>query len=337
MKKITLILVLALMTLTYNCSSGSDNANEVAPSEIDFDWNLPFGTVLGSFNLFPLAENPVLTKASEVNFISDVSKVALVGLKDEIRIYPYRFISTFECVNDIIGGKNITLSYCPLTQSAISWQTNFKGETLILRSSGYLHHDNLIAYDENSDTYWSQMLSRSVKGQYGSDNLPNFNVIETNWALVKQYFPNAMVFTNSSVTSKSSENNKTNGFEDGDNVYGIVDASFKDNSKIHIYKYNEFIGDIKIYEKFIDTKKVIVIGNAEKHFITSYINDSAATFSAVQNNFPVIMEDTDGNQWNLFGVAISGPRQGDQLGSPLSYVALGWAWRAFFSDFALNE
>lgn len=333
MKKLTLILVVVFFNLLYHCSSGTDNFNEVEPSAIDFDWTLPIGTVLGSFNLFPLAENPVLTKASEVNFVSDNSIVALVGLKNEIRVYPYRFISTFECVNDIIDGKNITLSYCPLTQSAVGWYTNFKGETLILRSSGYLHHDNLIAYDEKSETYWSQMLSRSVKGKYENEDLPTFNVIETTWSMVIQYFPDAMVFTNTSITSKSS----TDDFKDGDNVYGIVDASFKDDSKIHIYEYDEFSGEIKMYEKFIDSKKIIVIGNEEKRFITSYINDSNATFTAVQNNFPIIMEDSDGNQWNLFGVAQSGPRQGDQLNSPFSYVALGWAWRAFFSDFTQNE
>lgn len=213
--------------------------------------------MLGSFNLFPLAENPVLTKAGEVNFISDVSPVAIVAIKNEIHVYPYRFISTFECVNDAIDGKNITLAYCPLTQSAVGWKTNFKGETLTLRSSGYLHHDNLIAYDEKSDTYWSQMLSKSVKGKYANEDLPTINAIETTWSMVRQYFPDAMVFTNSSVTSKNSskKSNSAGGFEDGDNVYGIVDASFKDNSKIHIYKYNEFNGEIKIYEKFIDSKK----------------------------------------------------------------------------------
>ncbi|MGM5470532.1 DUF3179 domain-containing (seleno)protein [Flavobacteriaceae bacterium LMO-SS05] len=332
MTKLTLVIAV-FFNLFYSCSS-SDNTIEVVGEKLDFVWTVPKSSVTGSFNLFPLAKNPVLTKASEVNFISEVSQVAIVAIKNEIHVYPYKFISPYECVNDVINGQSITLAYCPITQSAIGWKTNFKGETLILRSSGYLHHDNLIAYDEKSDSYWSQMLSKSIKGKYANDVLPTFNVIETTWGMVRQYFPDAMVFTNSSVTSKASN---LIDFEDGNNLFGILDRSLKDNSKIHIYEYTQFHCGVNLYDKIIDSKKVIIVGNEERHFITSFINDSNTTFAPIQNNFPIVMEDSDGNQWNLFGVAVSGPRQGDQLKSPLSYVALGWAWRAFFSDFALNE
>ncbi len=341
MKKTYFLLTILVISLFYSCSGGSSNGgiNEIAPAPIEFDWTVPIGTVLGSFNLFPLAENPTLTKASDVNFITENSKVAMVGIGNEIRVYPYRFISTFECINDKIGVHNFALTYCPITQSAVSWDTNFRGQTFILRSSGYLHHDNLIAYDSKSETYWSQMLSKSIKGKYANESIPTVNVIETTWSTVEKYFPDALVFTNTSIPSNktNSISNRTNDFPDGENVYGIVDTSFKDNTEISIFKYDEFTGSIKIYEKFIDAKKIIVVGNKENTFITSYINDSNATFTPIQNSLPIIMEDSNGNTWDMFGNAVSGPRIGVQLKSPNSFVALGWAWKAFYNNFLFNN
>lgn len=344
MKKTYFLLTILAINLFYSCSSGSSNGgiNEIEPSPIVFDWTVPIGTVLGSFNLFPLAENPILTKASDVTFITGNSKVAMIGIGNEIRVYPYRFISTFECVNDKIGVNNFALTYCPITQSAISWDTNFRGQTFTLRSSGYLHHDNLIAYDSKSESYWSQMLSKSIKGQYSNESISTFNVIETTWSTVEKYFPNAMVFTNTSIPSNktNSISNKTSGTNDiidGENIYGIVDTSFKDETEISIFKYEEFAGSIKIFEKFIDTKKIIIVGNQENTFITSYINDSDATFTPIQNSLPIMMEDSNGNTWDMFGNAISGPRKGVQLKSPNGFVALGWAWKAFYQKFVFNN
>ena len=35
--------------------------------------------------------------------------------------------------------------------------------------------------------------------------------------------------------------------------------------------------------------------------------------NAVQNALPIIMQDQEGNEWDVFGVAITGPREGEQL------------------------
>ncbi len=45
------------------------------------------------------------------------------------------------------------------------------------------------------------------------------------------------------------------------------------------------------------------------------------------------MKDDQNNKWNVFGVAVSGPRKGDQLNSKTSFKALWWAWQTFYDDF----
>lgn len=327
-----------LLLFVISCSNGSDNTI-INPPNTEYQWVIPDGTVTGNFNLFPLAQNPIFSKVSEVNFISDDALVAMISFNNEIRVYPYLYISTYESINDIIDGKNISMTYCPITKSALCWNTNFKGEDFVIRASGYLLKDNVVLYDEQSDTYWSQMLTTCIKGKYVEQSNTTFNFIETTWGTVKNHFNDALVFTNTSVKNTSATSNKNSlaNIDDGESVFGILNKRANSNSEIHVFKYNEFQNEINIYQKPIGSEKIVIVGSKEYHFITSYINDNNTIYTPIQDSFPIVMEDNNGNQWDLFGMAVSGPNKGHQLESPVGFVALGWAWKDFYSDFVFNE
>lgn len=48
-------------------------------------------------------------------------------------------------------------------------------------------------------------------------------------------------------------------------------------------------------------------------FLPEYQDGSAAEFSRIEGEFPVILEDQEGNRWDVFGRALSGPRTGQTL------------------------
>jgi hypothetical protein len=83
--------------------------------------------------------------------------------------------------------------------------------------------------------------------------------------------------------------------------------------------------------------KNLVIVNKHDHYITSYINNSSADFEAVQNRFPIVMKDSDNNEWNVFGIAENGPRKGEQLASSTAFFALFGAWEKFYSNFSFDQ
>ena len=62
-------------------------------------------------------------------------------------------------------------------------------------------------------------------------------------------------------------------------------------------------------------------------------------FSPVQDQLPIVMTDTEGNMWDIFGVAVSGPRAGTRLGLTDSYAAYWFAWGTFFlnAEIHFNE
>ncbi|MEN8185676.1 MAG: DUF3179 domain-containing (seleno)protein [Bacteroidota bacterium] len=331
-------LVLSFLSILYSCSSDEDQTNFVRDDE-GYNWTIPDETLTGSFNPFSLAKDPVLTRVSEVNSISDASLVAMVSFGNEIRVYPYQYISKFESVNDVIDGKNIAMTYCPITKSGLCIDRNFKGEVFTLRASGYLHNDNVILYDEKSDTFWSQMKGECINGKYAGATIGTYNFIETTWKTVKENFKNALVFTNTSIANNKSDllKRKDGDIEKSEKVFGYFGVSKNINREINIYRYKSFASGIQLFPKNSSGSNIITIGSEDKNFITSYVNEKNVKFTAIQNQFPIVMEDQNSNVWNVFGIAVSGPRKGDQLESPISFVASWWAWDVFYDDFIFTD
>ena len=74
--------------------------------------------------------------------------------------------------------------------------------------------------------------------------------------------------------------------------------------------------------------RVVVAGSARHQFITAFL--TSYDLEAVEDEFPVIMQDETGTRWNVFGEAVSGERGGEQLQSPVFFSAADWAWRNLY-------
>lgn len=337
MKHIAFFLCLILASCSSSSNDdGADSSDTYDPEDPTYDWIVPQNEVLGNFSLFPLAYNPILYTASNIDFIDDNTIVAAISFGNEIRVYPANHVHSFEAVNDQMESKNYAITYCPITLSTVGFNTDFESKTFTLRASGYLYKENQVLYDTATDSYWSQMELRCIKGVYQSEFYETFNLIETTWETVKTYFPDARVFTNASVSKSSPTNSSNKPPENNEPIYGIVEFGAKENS-VHAYRLGLFSSQIKIYTQKINGVEIIVVGNEELRFITSYMNNENIDFTPVQNDFPNIMQDNDGNVWNVFGIATSGPRMGEQLSSPKGFFASWWAWEDFYNTIDVKE
>lgn len=273
---------------------------------------------------------PNFKTVQEINSLSDDSKVALVSFNNKIRVYPYRYTNEFEIINDIFEGHYISISYCPITQSAICFNRKINDKVYNLIASGYLFKDNMVPSDQNLNFYISQMMMKGIKGEIANKQLDHFNLIETKWKTVKDYFPNAMVFFHV-------KSNKINETEKSSFAYGIFNT-IKATESIELFPLDYFSKQTTSTTKNINQKIAFIIGNEEKKVFTSYYIPSNKSLHLLdENQFPNIIADSDGNVYNIFGYAVSDPDTGLQLKSPRAYVAQLWAWKDFFDDTIINN
>lgn len=90
---------------------------------------------------------------------------------------------------------------------------------------------------------------------------------------------------------------------------------------------------VKILQEDINGLPVVVAGSRSRNFIVAYsrvVNGEARDFTPVQGRLPVIMEDTQGNTWNIFGEATFGPDKGTKLAFVNSGMGYWFVFGAFY-------
>ena len=324
---------LLLLIFFFSCSSESEIEK---PDEIisnnEITWSINKDDLQGEIGLFKVMNSPKFVNVSEIDKLNDSDKVALVSFNGKVRIYPYYYTNYYEVVNDVIDENYIAISYCPITESAICFNRNVNGKIYDIIASGYLYKDNMVAADKNHSFYWSQMLSKIIGGENQNNTINHYNLIETTWKTAKTFFSNSEVFYHDNVNSAKFQNKKK---VNSVLMYGILNK--KTEEEIELFNYDLFSSETKILNRILNNKNVIIIGNKNKSLITSFYTKESLNFSLLsEDKFPNIITDNEGNIWNIFGYAISGPRKGTQLESPRGYVAQEWAWKDFYKNLIIN-
>jgi|TARA_B100000315_G_scaffold258811_1_gene312279 hypothetical protein len=76
----------------------------------------------------------------------------------------------------------VTLSYCPLTGSAMLWKGDMEAANPTFGTSGKLYNSNLVLYDRATFSWWSQMLEQGINSTRRLDVPDRLQVVETSWA-----------------------------------------------------------------------------------------------------------------------------------------------------------
>jgi len=336
-KHFSIVFLFVSLTLLSCSKSGDSELLDSNPDETlkTYDWIVSKNNLTGSDDPFPFAENPKLVSLNSVTNLNDNDIVVLVSFNNQIRVYPYRFIAPFEVVNDQITSINYAVKYCPVTESGVVVENNFQDETSSFIASGFRYKQNLISLDKNSNTYWSQMLLKCVKGKYENEYHHTLPMVELSWKLTKQFFPNAKVFTSTSISNKpqNSKRKTTNNIGIDERVFGNINLDEINGTSVEIFRKSDFNSSISLFENIQNNTKTVTVGSSSLDFIVSFIVEIENTFTPIQNAFPIIMKDETGSEWTIFGKAVSGPRKDEQLQAAKSYKASWWAWKDFYLQF----
>jgi hypothetical protein len=274
-------------------------------------------------------------------FIS--KKDALVGLNEEVLVYQFGSmikiypVSTFwgnEIVNDQQDGHYYTVSFCPLTGSGVAWDREINDNITTFGVSGNLFNNNLVPYDRNSGSFWSQMKLKSIKGPLGDAELEHEFVLHTKYSTAISAFPEALILSDLSghpacdsvclpPTLKSVSG--TNFYSD--NYFGIISQE-----DVLLFGYELFQGGVKVLQTKFRSYSLIVVGSEELGFVLAFINKGNENYEPLNGRLPEIMKDSKGNVYDLFGNITKGPEQGQRLLVPTSYSAKKYIWELLFEE-----
>ncbi len=87
-----------------------------------------------------------------------------VALGEQARAYPIAILNWHELVNDTLGGRRILVSYCPLCGTALVFDRDANGRARTFGVSGLLYQSDLLLYDRESESLWSQIAAKAITG-----------------------------------------------------------------------------------------------------------------------------------------------------------------------------
>ncbi|SHI96959.1 DUF3179 domain-containing (seleno)protein [Algibacter luteus] len=326
-----LVFIGILSIFIVSCSSKNDLQADIIT---DSDWIVDELDVTGEFFLYPLALNPNFDSVQNIN-LADGELVGIVNFGNQVIVYPYVYTFENEVINSEFQGRKYAFTYCPITKSAIAFN-----RTGIFRASGYLYKNNLTPWDAETESIWSQMLIKGIKGDRKNNRFNTIPVLETTLGVVKSFFPNAKVLAGppslnnkSSLKYNSKPPDDTGNTDDdsggnipnnGEFVYGIID----DFDNVHIFKYSDFSNQMIV--KIIRNQEYIIVGNQSKRFINAFKVSNANDFEVLENQLPYVIKNKNGVKYNILGVGSNG----STLEKPkYAYVAIWRAWEDFYSSF----
>ncbi len=87
------------------------------------------------------------------------------------RAYPLRYLTWHEIVNDTVGGVPIAVTFCPLCNSAITFDRRTKRGTLSFGVSGKLRNSDMVMYDRETQSWWQQAQGLAIVGELNGTRL----------------------------------------------------------------------------------------------------------------------------------------------------------------------
>ncbi len=131
----------------------------------------------------PSIDDPGYVSAGEADeWLRPDDIVFGVDYKGFTAAYPQRILVHHEIVNEQISQENVSVTYCPLTGTAIGYKGKIaEGVSAEFGVSGKLTNSCLTMYDRATDSYWPQIPGQAITGPARGIDLEEFPVVWTTW------------------------------------------------------------------------------------------------------------------------------------------------------------
>ncbi|MGH9119560.1 MAG: DUF3179 domain-containing protein [Acidimicrobiales bacterium] len=304
----------------------------------------------------PAIDEPRFLRPGDVRTLGDQEPVIAFELDGDARAYPLEILIWHEIVNDTVAGVPVTVTYCPLCNTAVAYDRRLGDRVLDFGTSGKLYFSALVMYDRQTESLWAHFTAEALVGVLAGQRLDTYPAAIVSWASWRDKHPDGLVLSRETGHQRSYGRNPYPGYDDVDRqpflFRGEVDgrlaamervvAMGRDTDPVAVRV--DPLADAGVVEVTVDEERLTVwhlpgTGSALDDVDTANGRDVGATgvfrplvdgrqlsFARDGGGF---VDDQTGSDWDIFGTAIEGPLSGARL-EPVEHVDTFWfAWAAY--------
>jgi hypothetical protein len=296
----------------------------------------------------PSIDSPKFQSIQEADEILEDSELVVgLNINGDRRAYPLQILVWHEIVNDVVGGEPVAITYCPLCfTNQVFNRTLSDGNIVEFGTSGKLYNSNLVMYDRQSNSLWSQALGEGIVGDYSGVKLERIPFDIAYWKEWKELYPESKVlsrdtgsvrpygadpygdyYTNDLILFPVANDDKRLGLKE-------IVIGFEYKNKYKAYKLQE-IETKKIINDAIDSKKFALV-SLQPFMVRIFdrvIEDEKKAidlFYNAENN--TLIDTITGSEVNFDGKFINGALQGKQLKRLAMDQGFWFEWVAFHPE-----
>ncbi len=210
--------------------------------------------------------------------------------------------------------------------------------------SGMLFRDGLVMYDRETDTLWTQVDGKAVKGSLMGRKLEVVPSVHATWRQWKQLYPDSVVLKKRGIPRSSYD-----AYNRDPNRAGILGRRMRDKrlpAKERVIGVRTEDAATAFVEKDVRETRLVQaeVGSLPVVLVAAGNDQPVVTFNRrvsgrvlsfrLAEGTPAVMEDTEtGSRWSLaHGKAVLGSLKGAQLARAPAYPAFWFGWLGYFPN-----
>jgi len=306
----------------------------------------------------PAIDNPKYVSIADADlWLKPVEPVVSVEVDGQGRAYPIQVLMWHEIVNDTLNGQPLSVTFCPLCNTAIAFKRAVDDQILDFGTTGRLQFSNLIMYDRQTESWWQQATGEAIVGELLGTQLEFHPAIIVSWESFKSEYPNGDVLSKDTGYGRNYGRNPYVGYDDINNVpFLYLGAPTPNelpaiarvltidlNGEAVAYPY-DILKEVHIINDTVGGEEIVVFWQAgvasalntsevaagrdvgSGAAFSRSVGDQILTFTFDNND----LKDKETNStWNIFGEAIDGDLKGTELSPVISINHFWFSWAAF--------
>jgi len=218
-------MLLGAIVLSFTLSAGSSNGFDLSNSSLPPEQILSGGPPRDGI---PAISDPRLIAAGAVDYLKPTDRVVGISLKGQSRAYPIAILNWHEIVNDEIDGRRFAVTYCPLCGTAVAFDATIDGSPTDFGVSGLLYNNDVLLYDRDTESLWSQILSEAISGERVGTKLTTLPVSHTTWRDWREKHPDTLVLSDDTGHFRDYQRNPYAGYEKSRSTFFAVNNAAPD-------------------------------------------------------------------------------------------------------------
>jgi hypothetical protein len=310
----------------------------------------------------PSLDAPQFVSPDEAQaWLTDNEPVIALEIEGEARAYPLQILTWHEIVNDIVADVPVAVTFCPLCNSAITFDRRLDGEVFEFGTSGLLRNSDLVMYDRTTESLWQQFTGEGIVGDLAGETLNFLPSSIVSFADFREAFPEGVVLSRDTGFNRRYGQNPYVGYDDiGSSPFlfrGEIDGRLAAVERVVTVSLEDVGVDVAYPLSVLSEVGVINDSQAGRDLVVFHSDGTTSALDArsiaeaedvgatgvfdpvldgqkltFAQDGDLIVDEETGSTWNVLGQAVDGPLAGQQL-TPVVHGDHFWfSWAAFKPD-----